>query len=369
MQQQFRLFSRTRAHVAAVLTPVIIFAGMSNPANACTRAVYLGSDHVVITGRSMDWAEDVYSNAWVFPRGMVREGAAGPNSVKWTSKYGSLAVSGYDAGTADGINEQGLVANLLYLAESDYGTPKSGQPTISIMAWAQYVLDNYGSVAEAVDGLRAEPFEVIAPQLPNGKGAQLHLAISDPTGDSAIFEYIGGKLVIHHDKKYQVMTNSPSFDQQIAIETYWSGVNPLAFLPGSISAPDRFVRTSFLINAIPKQMDPHTIKAVPGATYENQAVAAVLGVMRSVSTPLGITHPDKPNLASTLWRTVYDQKNKVFFFDSATSPNAFWVPLSDLDFTKGAPVRKLTMAGGKVYAGNAASKFESATPFTFAPAE
>jgi penicillin V acylase-like amidase (Ntn superfamily) len=89
-----------------------------------------------------------------------------------------------------------------------------------------------------------------------GKGAQLHLAVSDPTGDSAIFEYLGGKLVIHHDRKYQVMTNSPSFDQQLAIETYWSGVNPLAFLPGSISAADRFVRASFLINAIPKQSDP-----------------------------------------------------------------------------------------------------------------
>jgi hypothetical protein len=59
----------------------------------------------------------------------------------------------------------------------------------------------------------------------------------------------------------------------------------------------------------------------------------------------------------------------VFFFDPATSPNAFWVPLADLDFTKGAPVKKLTMAGRKVYAGNAASKFEPAKPFTFAPAE
>lgn len=335
----------------------------------CTRAVYLGSDNVVITGRSMDWAEDVYSNAWVFPRGMTREGNAGADSVLWTSKYGSLAVSGYDAGTADGINEQGLVANVLYLAESDYGVANGGKPRISIMAWAQYVLDTFGSVKETVDALRAEPFQVTAPTLPNGKSAQLHLAVSDPSGDSAIFEYIGGQLVIHHNQKHRVMTNSPSFDQQLAIETYWNGVNPLAFLPGSISAADRFVRTSFLINAIPKQVDPHLIKAVPNRTYENQSVAAVLGVMGAVSTPLGIVHPDKPNLASTLWRTVYDQKNKVFFFDSATSPNAFWVPLSDLDFTTGAPVKELVMAGGKVYAGNAASKFEPAKPFTFAAVE
>ena len=55
----------------------------------------------------------------------------------------------------------------------------------------------------------------------------------------------------------------------------------------------------------------------------------------------------------------------MYFFDSATSPNAFWVPLADLDLKEGAPVKKLTMAGGKVYSGNAADKFEPAEPFTF----
>lgn len=57
-----------------------------------------------------------------------------------------------------------------------------------------------------------------------------------------------------------------------------------------------------------------------------------MSVLRSIGVPLGITHPSKPNISSTLWRTVWDQKNKVLFFDSATSPNAFWVPLSELDF-------------------------------------
>jgi penicillin V acylase-like amidase (Ntn superfamily) len=70
-----------------------------------------------------------------------------------------------------------------------------------------------------------------------------------------------------------------------------------------------------------------------------------------------------------LWRTAWNQKDMVFWFDSATSPNAFWVPFSDLDFKEAAPVKKLTMAGGKVYAGNAASKFEPAQPFVFMSAE
>jgi penicillin V acylase-like amidase (Ntn superfamily) len=193
--------------------------------------------------------------------------------------------------------------------------------------------------------------------------------LSDPTGDSAVFEWLDGKLVIHHGKQYQVLTNSPTYDEQLAIEKYWKGVDPLTFLPGAINAADRFARVSFLINAIPTKLDPNTIKAVPGGTYENQAALSVLSVMRSIGVPLGITHPTKPNISSTLWRTVWDQKNKVLFFDSVTSPNAFWVPLSELDFKERAAVKKLTMAGGRVYAGNVASNFEPAKPFAFMPAQ
>ena len=73
---------------AAVLPPA---------AAACTRALYTGSDDMVITGRSMDWMQDMQTDLWAFPRGMARNGAAGPDSPKWVSKYGSVIASGYDA--------------------------------------------------------------------------------------------------------------------------------------------------------------------------------------------------------------------------------------------------------------------------------
>lgn len=335
---------------------------------ACTRALYSGSDNTVITGRSMDWMQDMQTDLWAFPRGMARDGAAGPDSPKWVSKYGSVIASGYNIASADGMNEKGLVANLLYLAESSYGG-LDNKPPLSIGLWAQYVLDNYGTVAEAVDGLQAQPFRIIAPKLPNGSAAQLHLSVSDPTGDSAIFEYIDGELVIHHGKQYQVMTNSPTYDQQLALDAYWKRIGGLKFLPGTNSAPDRFARASFLIDAVPSKADPNFIGAVPDGTYANQAVAEVMSVIRAVSVPLGITTPDEPNIASTLWRTVSDQKNKVYFFDSATTPNTFWVPLADLDLSEGAPAKKLAIAGGKYYSGNATEHFVEAAPFQFLQAD
>ena len=81
-------------------------------------------------------------------------------------------------------------------------------------------MDNHGTVAEAVDDLRKEPFHIIAPLLPNGSPAQLHLAITNPSGDIAVFEYVEGNLVIHHGKEYQVMTNSPIYDKQLALNEY-----------------------------------------------------------------------------------------------------------------------------------------------------
>ena len=77
--------------------------------NACTRVVYKGEDNLILTARSMDWKEDIKSNIWVFPRGMDRDGAVGPNSLKWKSKYGSVITSAYDISSTDGINEKGLV--------------------------------------------------------------------------------------------------------------------------------------------------------------------------------------------------------------------------------------------------------------------
>jgi choloylglycine hydrolase len=331
---------------------------------ACTRGVYLGSDGLVITGRSMDWMEDISSNMWVFPRAMRRDGAAGPQSAKWTSKYGSLTVAGYDKATTDGMNEKGFVANLLYLADADYGKP-DGKPLMSVTVWAQYMLDNYATVAEAVEDWSKGSFTLLGPTLPNGSPAVVHLAISDPSGDSAVFEYVKGELKVHHGKQYQVMTNEPPMEEQAALNAYWERVGGDNFLPGTIKPEDRFVRTSFFIKSLPKTADRALVSSVPDGSYVNQAMAGVMSVMRAISTPFGLQTPGEPNNASTLWRTVADQKNLVYMFDSATSPNAFWVSLNQLNFKEGAPVTKLTIAGGKVYAGDAAAKFEPAEPFKF----
>jgi penicillin V acylase-like amidase (Ntn superfamily) len=336
---------------------------------ACTRALYVGDKGLVITGRTMDWSEDMRSNLWVMPAGIERDGNAGPRSIKWKSKYGSVVVSGYEIGTVDGMNERGLVANALYLAETDYGKPDPKRDPMSISLWAQYALDNFATVGQAVYVLSREPFQIIAPPLPNGKPLTIHLSLSDAHGDSAILEYINGKLLIHQGKKYKVMTNSPTYDEQLAIDTYWRTVGGSGFLPGTNRAADRFVRTSFLLDAIPKQSDPSYMAGVPQQSGAYFAAASVMSLMRSVSVPLGISTPQQPNLSSTIWRTVSDQQNLVYYFDSATRPDTFWVSLKKLNLNPGAPVLKLTIDGGQVFSGETAGNFVATPAFTFMPAK
>ncbi len=361
MQRSLKLAAIGLSAVALALTAI-------GTAIACTRTLYVGADDTVITGRNMDWKEDMSSNLWAFPAGLKRAGAAGPKSLEWTSKYGSVVVSGYEAGTTDGMNEKGLVANVLYLAESEYGKPVEGRPYLSISTWAQYVLDNFATAAEVVAALKDEPFTMLAPTLPNGAPASLHLAISDATGDSAIFEYVNGKLQIHHGKEYAVMTNSPVYEQQLALDAYWKGIGGLTFLPGTNRAADRFARASFLLSAIPRELDKNYIESVPQHAFAYQAVAGVMSVQRAVSVPLGISTPNEPNISSTIWRTVSDQKNLIYYFDSATRPNTFWVSLAKLDLAPGAPVKKLTIANGEIFAGEVAKEFKEAEPFKFLPA-
>jgi penicillin V acylase-like amidase (Ntn superfamily) len=256
-----------------------------------------------------------------------------------------------------GMNEKGLVANLLWLVESEYPKPDGSKPGLAISVWAQYVLDNFANVQEAVDALNAEPFTLVTANVPGQERlATLHLAISDANGDSAIIEYIGGKQVIHHDRKYQVMTNSPTFDKQLAMEEYWRGIGGTVMLPGTNRAADRFARASFYINAIPKNESPDI------------TVASVFSVIRNASVPYGITTPDQPNISSTRWRTVSDQKRKIYFFESAVTPNTFWVNFKDIDFSaETGKVMRLDLGKDQshVYSGNAVKDFQVAKPFKF----
>jgi choloylglycine hydrolase len=94
----------------------------------------------------------------------------------------------------------------------------------------------------------------------------------------------------------------------------------------------------------------------------------VFSVIRNVSVPYGIATPNEPNISSTRWRTVADHKLKLYFFESALTPNTFWVDLKHVDFSPATgKVRKLDLGKDQrnVFSGDTAKDFEEARPFRF----
>lgn len=322
---------------------------------ACSRALYFGLEGQTVTGRTMDWfVSDMDTNLWLYPRGLERNSNTA-NPLVWTSRYGSVVTTIYEGAAADGMNEAGLVANMLYLAESQYepATEGDARPTLPISAWAQYMLDNFATTAEAVAAMQAGTFRVVPIEAPTGEPGTVHLSVSDASGDSAIFEFIDGTLVVHHGREYQIMTNSPSYDQQLALAAYWKNIGGSVMLPGTNRAADRFARMSYYINEATQTADPR------------RAVATVFSVMRNVSVPIGIKIPGQPNIADTLWLTVSDQKNKVYYYQDTNSPSILWASFAKLDFSEGSGPRRLTMDGNPDLAGDQSGGFQPAELFRF----
>src|SRR5699024_7968898 len=153
----------------------------------------------------------------------------------------------------DGMNEAGLAGHLLVLAESDYGEPDPARPALGLAIWLQYYLDNFATVADAVAWTRDNGVQVVAMADPTtGKVPKLHMAIEDATGDSAIIEYVGGQAQIHHDRAYRVMTNSPTYDEQLQLAGRITGLGGDEPIPGSTLASDRFGRASYYLSRLPE---------------------------------------------------------------------------------------------------------------------
>jgi choloylglycine hydrolase len=343
---------KTFTNIIAALTIGLL---ATQDALACTRVMWVAPDGQVIVGRTQDWTEKAGHAFRIFPRGMERVGAVAENPVTWTSKYGSLVLTAYDMGSHEGVNEMGLSGHALYLAEAAaFGERDTSKQAIGIMQWVQFYLDNYATVAEAVEATRSFDFQIEPLILPNGYPTLIHISLSDKTGDSAVIEYKDGVPQIYHDRRFTVMTNEPTYDVQIEnLKKYRSfgGDQPL---PGERTPMDRFVRAAYYAAGLQQPAD------------RGEAAAFMFSVIRNVSVPFGLGDPDKPNVASTIFRTVQDLTGQRHYFESTYAPNVVWVNYDQMDFAAGQPERELKVEK-RIFElnGDVTDQFVPAEPFVF----
>lgn len=318
------------------MIPVVAAAAIAfvQAADACSRILWNDNKTAVVVSRTMDWPESTEPRLVVFPRGVERDGGrvgtetiVKDNAANWKSKYGSLVTTVYGIGSFDGLNERGLGMHLLYLTATDFGPRDPGKPAVHAGLWGQYVLDNAATVAEALKLL--DDVQIVMAEA-RGRKATVHLAIEDASGDSAIVEFIGGKPVIHHGRDYRIMTNDPTYDQQLALLKQQDFSKPTSEmpLPGNVNARDRFQRAAYYSALLPEPKS------------QREAIAGILAIARNVSVPFGAPYKGF-GIYNTEYRTAIDLTNRLYFFELTTSPNLIWADLMKFDLSPGAPVREL----------------------------
>ncbi|WP_167098118.1 linear amide C-N hydrolase [Mycobacterium sp. DL592] len=288
----------------------------------CTRVLWNTNDLAVLTGRSMDWPEPTQPLLVGFPRGRERSGIApaglvdDPNPLRWTSRYSSLVTTIYGVGTVDGFNEAGLAGHGLYLEASDYGARDAQKPALQAGLWLQYLLDQAATVAEALELMKHVQLVKIEVR---GHEANLHVALEDTGGDSAIIEFAEGRPVIHHGRQFTLMTNDPTYDEQLKLLGAQDFSHPSREmpLPGNVNAVDRFQRAAYYSALLPK---PNS---------EREAIAGVMAIMRNVSVPFGAPYAEF-GVYNTEYRTVTDLTNRMYFFELTTSPSIIWAEFDRL---------------------------------------
>ena len=298
----------------------------------CTRVLWNTNQIAVLTGRSMDWPESTQPLVVSFPGGRQRDGGlllsevvVPDNPLRWTSTYGSLVTTVYGLGTVDGLNERGLGVHALYLQSTDVGTRNVEVPGLHTGLWAQYLLDQAATVDEALALMDGIQLVMIGA---HGFDATLHLAIEDEGGDSAIIELTAEGPVIHHGREFTLMTNDPTYDEQLQLLASKDFSHPSRdlVLPGNVNAVDRFQRAAYYSALLPEPAD------------QRQAVAGVLAIMRNVSVPFGAPYGEF-GVYNTEYRTVCDLTHRVYFFELTTSPSTIWVRMDGLDPSDGAKPR------------------------------
>ncbi|MDV5170418.1 linear amide C-N hydrolase [Photobacterium rosenbergii] len=307
----------------------------------CTRIFNNQNEDYLTTARNMDWAEQLPTSLYTFKSGLEKSGESKPSqdTLTWTSRYDSVVsmVVGAknetdDFAASDGMNSVGLVANALYDSNADYKRQAhQGQSykKLDVLRWVQYVLDTCCSVKAVVDKFNeSSKIELVGSDVPSSdKPATLHLSVSDVIGDSAIIEVVDGEFQVHLSPSFQVMTNEPSYNQQLSFNQYWrwqwseSNSFPSHTIPGGPFPTDRFERASFNMHHLTR----------PDSMAESLAQSK--SVIMNASVPIGFDFGtnDHPNIAPTLWSTISSQNELKYYFCNARTTGACWIDLANLD--------------------------------------
>jgi choloylglycine hydrolase len=190
-----------------------------------------------------------------------------------------------------------------------YPAPDS-RPSISILQWVQYQLDNYSTIAEVIESKSL----IRIPTPKSGVGT--HYLVCEKSGECVAIEFIRGEMVYHTGKLLPVkaMTNS-TYESSVA---FWrqEGVTKLLRYNFSLS---RFEKAAYMLTSLKTR----TIKSGVEKAFE---------ILNEVKQHF---------YYRTQWSIVYDIKNNKVFFNTLENQNIRFVDLQTFDSSCSTEVKTL----------------------------
>jgi choloylglycine hydrolase len=265
-----------------------------------------------VFGKNYDW--DVADGLVIVnKRGMAKraltEGTG--KAAEWVSRYGSVTFNQYGRELpCGGMNEAGLVIELMWLDETVYAAPDA-RPAVSNLQWIQYQLD----VADSVEEVIASDASV---RIESSGTARVHYLVADRSGAVAAIEVLQGKMVVHAgaDLPVPALTND-TYDASLA---FLEGL-PADGTPSTGSSLHRFVRAA---------------RACAGAA---SAAPAPARLHEHAFTVLD----DIAQEDYTIWQIVYDMTEGRVYFRTRDARETRFIDFDALDFDCTSPPRILDM--------------------------
>jgi choloylglycine hydrolase len=268
---------------------------------ACT-TFFLMKNGQMVFGRNYDW---------VTATGMINTNLRGRkkysleleqgSKAQWVSKYGSVTFNQYGKEFPNGgMNEAGLVVELMWLDESKYPAPDN-RPGLSVLQWIQYQLDNSRTVDEVIASDKKVRI--------TSTGTPQHYLVADAAGNVATVEFLNGKMVVHSGKNlpYPVLANSTYESSLKNLNASLSNQKGVSFQSNS---GDRFSKACSMIQQYQK------------VNSKKPLVDYSFDILNNVSQG-----------SFTKWSIVYDITNKKIHFKSLNHHQNKLVDLASFNFS------------------------------------
>lgn len=327
---------------------------------ACSEFMLKGHEKVRVSGRTMDWFEEMNSSFVIVSRGTKvfsyydgeeKEKLPFKQGMHWKTRYGFVGINSWNLPIyLDGINEMGLSAGLLSLYGCEYPKPNNcPEKNISIGYLLQYVLGNCKDVNEVKEFLESGVTVCDLSVLHVSGDRNLHLVVHDAEGKSLVLEAEAGEIKLYHDREASVLTNSPFLHWHLMnMRNYchltykdassdgpWSPFghgSGMLGLPGDSTPPSRFVRLTMFREFSPISKDVH--EEIQQAFHIINRVALVNG---------------EDNIEYTLWEVVRDHINRIYYFRTNQNQSIRAIDLNKIDFSSFKKYKPLPLTTGNSY--------------------